>query len=332
MDAATPPPAAVELIALTKRYAATGPAAVDQINLRIESGSCCCLLDRSGCGKRTTLRMVAGHESVSNSDVLLNNRNITNLPAATRGTAMMFQSFALFPHLSALDNIAFSLKMKGVAKSRPSRPTSFPASTWLGATCRQSFRCCAETAHSPRSSGAKWLPSGRTWLLHCRSVHRFLKWPLATDSCCSSSEPFFADRTAGMLARQALQVSVDKPASRGNSGRLRLRPTACTGPGWQRRFQTDTLATEATTPHAKKWLPVAVASLSSTSQGTKTSRFLSKPDTPCSFAPYMSSAPCKPFVSPTTAARALPCAARSRCSVVGPTQMPRSATERENAG
>lgn len=118
MDAVSaPPPAAVEIVALTKCYAAGSPAAVDQIDLRIASGSYCCLLGPSGCGKSTTLRMVAGHESVSGGDILLDNRNITNLPAAARGTAMMFQSFALFPHLSALDNVAFSLKMKGVSKT-----------------------------------------------------------------------------------------------------------------------------------------------------------------------------------------------------------------------
>src|SRR6478735_3387940 len=118
MDAVTaPPPAAVEIVALSKHYAAGTPPAVDQIDLRIASGSYCCLLGPSGCGKSTTLRMVAGHESASGGDILLDNRNITNLPAAARGTAMMFQSFALFPHLSALDNVAFSLKMKGVSKS-----------------------------------------------------------------------------------------------------------------------------------------------------------------------------------------------------------------------
>ena len=105
---------AIELVALTKRYA-QGKPAVDAINLRIASGSYCCLLGPSGCGKSTTLRMIAGHESVSSGDILLENRNITDLPAAGRGTAMMFQSFALFPHVSALDNVAFSLKMKGMA-------------------------------------------------------------------------------------------------------------------------------------------------------------------------------------------------------------------------
>jgi putative spermidine/putrescine transport system ATP-binding protein len=108
--------AAIELVTLTKRYAG-GNVAVDAINLRIDRGSYCCLLGPSGCGKSTTLRMIAGHEIASEGDILLDNRNITNLPAAERGTAMMFQSFALFPHLSALDNVAFSLKMKGVPKT-----------------------------------------------------------------------------------------------------------------------------------------------------------------------------------------------------------------------
>ena len=108
--------AAIEVVGLTKQYA-QGKPAVDDINLRIASGSYCCLLGPSGCGKSTTLRMIAGHETVSSGDILLENRNITDLPAAERGTAMMFQSFALFPHLSALDNVAFSLKMKGVAKA-----------------------------------------------------------------------------------------------------------------------------------------------------------------------------------------------------------------------
>ena len=108
--------AAVELVSLTKQYG-DGTPAVDSIHLKIAPGSYCCLLGPSGCGKSTTLRMIAGHELASSGDVLLDNRNITVLPAAERGTAMMFQSFALFPHLSALDNVAFSLKMKGVAKA-----------------------------------------------------------------------------------------------------------------------------------------------------------------------------------------------------------------------
>jgi putative spermidine/putrescine transport system ATP-binding protein len=109
----------LELVKLVKRYG-TGPAApvaVDAIDLRIEAGHYCCLLGPSGCGKTSTLRMIAGHEEASEGDIVLGGRNITNLPASARGTAMMFQSYALFPHLSALENVAFSLKMRGVDKA-----------------------------------------------------------------------------------------------------------------------------------------------------------------------------------------------------------------------
>ena len=108
-------PGNLELIKVTKRYGAT--VAVDAIDLRVAAGGYCCLLGPSGCGKTSTLRMIAGHESVSEGDVLIGDANVTDLPPAKRGTAMMFQSYALFPHLSCLDNVAFSLKMRGVEKS-----------------------------------------------------------------------------------------------------------------------------------------------------------------------------------------------------------------------
>jgi putative spermidine/putrescine transport system ATP-binding protein len=105
----------VELIAVTKRYGTT--LAVDDVSLRIPRASYCCLLGPSGCGKTSTLRMIAGHEAITEGDVLINGANITDLPPVKRGTAMMFQSYALFPHLSCLDNVAFSLKMRGLAKA-----------------------------------------------------------------------------------------------------------------------------------------------------------------------------------------------------------------------
>src|SRR5215469_12515358 len=104
----------IELVALTKRFGST--VAVDSVNLRIPAGAYCCLLGPSGCGKTTTLRMIAGHEATSEGDVILGSENITDLPPAARGTAMMFQSYALFPHLDCIDNVAFSLKMRGVNK------------------------------------------------------------------------------------------------------------------------------------------------------------------------------------------------------------------------
>ncbi|HET6608461.1 MAG TPA: ABC transporter ATP-binding protein [Rhodopila sp.] len=104
----------VELISVTKRYGAT--LAVDGISLRIPRGTYCCLLGPSGCGKTTTLRMIAGHEAISDGDILIHGENVSDLPPIKRGTAMMFQSYALFPHMNCLDNVAFSLKMRGVGK------------------------------------------------------------------------------------------------------------------------------------------------------------------------------------------------------------------------
>jgi putative spermidine/putrescine transport system ATP-binding protein len=107
--------AALELVQLTKRYGSI--TAVDSINLKIPAGSYCCLLGPSGCGKTSTLRMIAGHESVSSGDIIVGPKNVTDRPPAERSTAMMFQSYALFPHLSVIDNVAFALKMRGVAKA-----------------------------------------------------------------------------------------------------------------------------------------------------------------------------------------------------------------------
>ena len=106
----------LELIALSKHYSATS-IAVDSIDLTVPTNHYCCLLGPSGCGKTSTLRMVAGHEVVTSGDIILGGHNITEATAANRGTAMMFQSYALFPHLNSLDNVAFSLKMRGMSKA-----------------------------------------------------------------------------------------------------------------------------------------------------------------------------------------------------------------------
>ena len=105
----------LELVSLTKRYGAT--VAVDESSYHFDAGTYACLLGPSGCGKSSTLRMIAGHETVSDGAITLGGRNISSLPPAKRGTAMMFQNYALFPHLSVLDNVAFSLTMKGVDKA-----------------------------------------------------------------------------------------------------------------------------------------------------------------------------------------------------------------------
>ena len=112
-------PAEVRLTAVTKRYGDT--VAVDAIDLVIPKGAYCCLLGPSGCGKTSTLRMIAGHETITEGEIAIGGEAVNELPPARRATAMMFQNYALFPHLSCLDNVAFSLKMRGVSKTERHR-------------------------------------------------------------------------------------------------------------------------------------------------------------------------------------------------------------------
>ena len=105
----------LDLIDLEKRYGET--LAVRGINLSLPENTYCCLLGPSGCGKTSLLRMIAGHEDITNGTVFLDNRNISNEPPAARSTSMMFQSYALFQHLKVIDNVAFALKIMGVGKN-----------------------------------------------------------------------------------------------------------------------------------------------------------------------------------------------------------------------
>ncbi len=106
----------VYLKQLVKQYGDT--IAVNGINLEIPAGSYCCLVGPSGCGKTSTLRMISGHEDVTEGSITIGDQEVNQVPPAQRGTAMMFQNYALFPHLNCLDNVAFSMKMKGMSKNK----------------------------------------------------------------------------------------------------------------------------------------------------------------------------------------------------------------------
>ncbi|MGE0242186.1 MAG: ATP-binding cassette domain-containing protein, partial [Parvibaculaceae bacterium] len=88
--------------------------AVRDVDLLIAAGSYCCMLGPSGCGKTTLLRMIAGHETPTAGRIMIGGQDVTDMPTGSRGTALMFQNYALFPHLSVLDNVAFSLKVQGL--------------------------------------------------------------------------------------------------------------------------------------------------------------------------------------------------------------------------
>ncbi len=91
--------------------------ALDNISLNIPSGSFTCLLGPSGCGKTTLLRIIAGLETTVEGTIILNGKDITSLPTHERGFGVVFQSLALFPHLSIFDNIAYGLRTKKTPKS-----------------------------------------------------------------------------------------------------------------------------------------------------------------------------------------------------------------------
>ncbi|MCW6510769.1 ABC transporter ATP-binding protein [Lichenifustis flavocetrariae] len=113
---------AIELAGLTKSYDGVTPV-VQGVNLKIPDGAYCCFLGPSGCGKTTILRMIAGHEDPTDGEILIGGENVVGLPPVERGTAMMFQSYALFPHLSVRDNIAFALRVRGQDKAERYRLT-----------------------------------------------------------------------------------------------------------------------------------------------------------------------------------------------------------------
>jgi spermidine/putrescine transport system ATP-binding protein len=95
--------------------------AVDDVSLEIADGEFFSLLGPSGCGKTTTLRMVAGFEEATEGAVLLDGEDVTGLPPFKRATNTVFQSYALFPHLSVEENVAFGLRRKGVARAEVRR-------------------------------------------------------------------------------------------------------------------------------------------------------------------------------------------------------------------
>lgn len=105
----------VALRAVTKKYGTF--TAVENLTLDIPAGTYCCLLGPSGCGKTTALRMIAGHEEVTSGDVLIGDRRVNDIPPAKRNTAMMFQSYALFPHKTIWENVEFGLKMRKLPES-----------------------------------------------------------------------------------------------------------------------------------------------------------------------------------------------------------------------
>lgn len=107
--------ASVEFRNVSKIYGET-VTAVDSVSLTVEAGQLVTLLGPSGCGKTTTLRMIAGLEMASSGSILIGGKDVTLLPATDRDVSMVFQSYALFPHMTVLENVAYGLKVSGMKK------------------------------------------------------------------------------------------------------------------------------------------------------------------------------------------------------------------------
>jgi len=107
--------ARVEIRNVTKLFGEV--RAVDNVNLRTEEGEFLVLLGPSGCGKTTLLRMIAGIEPPTSGDIIINEQTVTHLPPRVRNIAMVFQSYALYPHMTVFKNIAFPLRTRGMGKA-----------------------------------------------------------------------------------------------------------------------------------------------------------------------------------------------------------------------
>ncbi|MCX4746162.1 ABC transporter ATP-binding protein [Kitasatospora sp. NBC_01287] len=109
-----PGSATVEFRSLRRAFGST--VALDGLDLTVHPGELLALLGPSGCGKTTALRILAGFESHDSGEVLVDGQDVTAIPAHKRDAGMVFQSYSLFPHLTALDNVSFGLKMRGIGK------------------------------------------------------------------------------------------------------------------------------------------------------------------------------------------------------------------------
>ena len=171
----------VSLVDVEKRFGAH--VVIPQLNLEIADGSFVVLVGPSGCGKTTTLNMIAGLETITAGQLLIGGRDVTDVPPKARDIAMVFQSYALFPHMTVFDNIAFGMKIRRQAKKRNRlagsqrrRPAADRTRCLTG--CRRLFRADSDNA-------SRWLarlcaaPASFSWTSRCRT---------STRSCVSRRE------------------------------------------------------------------------------------------------------------------------------------------------
>jgi iron(III) transport system ATP-binding protein len=125
--------AGIELRGVSKRYGSdpSAPAAVRDVSFEVPAGTLTTILGPSGCGKTTTLRMIAGLEVPTGGQILIAGKDVTSLGPAQRNVSMMFQSYALFPHMDVLENVSYGLRNSGIPR-HPARQRAVEALRMVG--------------------------------------------------------------------------------------------------------------------------------------------------------------------------------------------------------
>jgi ABC-type Fe3+/spermidine/putrescine transport system ATPase subunit len=175
----------LRLEALSKRFGPT--VAVDDLSFEVPAGEFLSLLGPSGCGKTTTLRMIAGFESPTSGRIVLDDRDVTRLPPQRRAMGMVFQNYALFPHLDVFENVAFGLRAQGVGSGALREKVDHAlARVDLAGYEKRAVQALSGGQHSVWPSRARSRPSPRS---SC-STSRYRTWmPLSANELATSSGP-----------------------------------------------------------------------------------------------------------------------------------------------
>src|SRR6478735_7125702 len=137
----------------TRQYPGNPIPSVDKLNIDIADGEFLVLVGPSGCGKSTSLRMLAGLEEVNGGRILIGDRDVTHLSPKDRDVAMVFQNYALYPHMTVADNMGFALKIAGASRWAGRSSVARRCSSWTS-RCRTSTpsSACRRAPRSPRCS------------------------------------------------------------------------------------------------------------------------------------------------------------------------------------
>ena len=199
--------ATVKFDKATRIYPGNDTPSVDQLDIDVADGEFLVLVGPSGCGKSTSLRMLAGLEEVNGGKIWIGDRDVTDLSPKDRDIAMVFQNYALYPHMTVADNMGFALKIAGVDKSEI---------TQARGRGRQDPRPRATTSSASRRPSPVASASASPWAAPSSASPRCSSWT----SRCRTSTPSCACRPAP----RSLRSSAGSASPRSTSRTTRSRP------------------------------------------------------------------------------------------------------------